>query len=186
MWIRAYWCSQAFTCRCENVDMWFWYKFVRMCTQLSACSIICMCFWVRKCACVGCNPSWSGTTQQLVQRPFILLQLVQLLRTDKQDLELWATKHRPPTPLLKPLWPNPVLWLGNGQTHAYKQTNCQVWEEVFFFLKRWRMDANSNLLQKQNISMFFCSSTDCEEIGHLGCLYWISTKFCSPFHNKPP
>lgn len=44
----------------------------------------------------------------LFKGPFILLQLVQLLRTDKQDLELWAAKHRPPTPSLKPLWPSPA------------------------------------------------------------------------------
>lgn len=51
---------------------------------------------------------------------FVLLQLVQLLRTDKQDLELWAAKHRPPTPSQKPLWPSPALWPRNGQTNAYK------------------------------------------------------------------
>lgn len=46
---------------------------------------------------------------RLFKGPFILLQLVQLLKTDKQDLELRAAENRPPTPLLKPLRPGPTL-----------------------------------------------------------------------------
>lgn len=56
---------------------------------------------------------------------FVLLQLVQLLRTDKQDFELRAAKHRPPTPSLKPLWPGPAQHCGpemDKQTPTHRQT----------------------------------------------------------------
>lgn len=60
---------------------------------------------------------------RLFKGPFILLQLVQLLKTDKQDLELRAAKNRPPTPLLKPLWSGPTLHCDweKRQTKVHKQ-----------------------------------------------------------------
>lgn len=61
---------------------------------------------------------------RLFKGPFILLQLVQLLKTDKQDLELRAAENRPPTPLLKPLRPGPTLhcdWEKKRQTKVHKQ-----------------------------------------------------------------
>ncbi|KAI4829157.1 hypothetical protein KUCAC02_023218, partial [Chaenocephalus aceratus] len=52
-------------------------------------------------------------------------QLVQLLRTDKQDLELGAAKHRPPTPAQKPLWPGPAQHRGS-EMHKQTPTNRQT------------------------------------------------------------
>lgn len=68
---------------------------------------------------------------RLFKGSFILLQLVQLLKTDKQDLELRTAKNRPPTPLLKPLWPGPTLhcdW--EKRQTKIPQTGKKVHEEV--------------------------------------------------------
>lgn len=59
---------------------------------------------------------------KLFKGSFILLQLVQLLKTDKQDLVLRAAKNRPPTPLLKPLWPSPTLHCAS-EKDKQKSTN---------------------------------------------------------------
>lgn len=104
---------------CVSV-MYFWVWF--LCVWLLVCEQVCVCVW-------DVTPAGAAQHSSLFKGLFVLLQLVQLLGTDKQDLVIWAAKHRPPTPSQKPLRPGPALHYSseNGQTNACKYTNCQAW-----------------------------------------------------------
>lgn len=153
--------SQAFTCRCEIVDMSFCYKFVRMCTQLSACSIICMCFWVRKCAYVGCNPSRSGTTQQLVQRPVYIITACPAATDRQTRLRALSYKTQTSHPIAETPVAQPSTVTGKW-TNTCLQTDKlpSVWGSffVFFFPEKMKDGGkfkSSSKAERFHVFLFF-------------------------------
>lgn len=158
--------------------VWF---LVWVCICVRGCQCACRVF-SSECVCVCVwDVTQAGAAQHssLFKGLFVLLQLVQLLRTDKQDLVLRAAKNTD----LPPHCRNPC---GPAQPNivAQKWTNKRLQIDKLpgmrgsFVQKGWWMNANSNHHQKKCISLFFYSSTDCYKICHLGRFYWISTKFC--------
>lgn len=180
------------TCHCERANAGF------LARALCASSVAAV---PRLYACISERESvhvWDVTQtkaaqhSRLFKEPFILLQLVQLLKTDKQDLELRAAKNRPPTPLLKPLWPGPTLHCDWEKKNLKKSTNKHK-----KYTRKFIHQLNDQWCKKKTIKSpsrakhlhlfkIFYLFRHCEDIGHLGYLYWISTKFCSQFHNKTP
>lgn len=77
---------------------------------------------VSECACVGCNPSQSGTTQQHVQRPVCIITACPAAQDRQTRLRALSCKTQTSHPIAETpvARPSPTLWLRNGQTNAYK------------------------------------------------------------------
>lgn len=129
---------------------------------MNLCACLCGCRSAPSRVCVSERASvrvWDVTQARAAQHsslfkgPFVLLQLVQLLRTDKQDLELWVAKHRPPTPSHKPLWPGPAQHYGS-EMDKQTPTNTQTARPEGKFCPEM-MNTHSNHHQNQHVSMFF-------------------------------
>lgn len=106
-------CTSAYVDECGHMFLVIFMHVLWLPVGLLACHMLCVSEW--ESVCVGCNPSWSGTTQQPVQRPVCIITACPAAQDRQTRLRALSRKtqtshphHRNPC---GPALPGPALWL---------------------------------------------------------------------------
>ena len=154
----------AHICVFLGVFFFFFFFLLLLCTYIwwPVC-LSCVCLNEKVCVCVW-DVTQAGAAQHssLFKGLFVLLQLVQLLRTDKQDLVLQAAKNTDLPPHCRnPCGPAQPSIVAQKWTNKRLQIDKRPGMRGSFVQKGWWMNTDSNHHQTVRVSFLFYSSTDC-------------------------